>query len=191
MSDKENWKREFQYLLDRKMLSRDELAYLFGQIKSIIDGEIQKALSLLKQPPCVACGGLEQIPNPDNEDGAKEAIPCPACKGIQPDCSPSAEFVKTLKETLFEACDLLVAKDKTITELEGQLELVEKQCQKNGKSAGDKTLEIDTLHKTITAQADQIKGLEDGLISIRKSTEIMEARRFADQSLKGRCANVG
>ena len=36
MSD---WRTEFQYLLDRKMLSRDELAYLFGQIKSIIDAE--------------------------------------------------------------------------------------------------------------------------------------------------------
>lgn len=29
------WRSEFQYLLDRKILSRDELAYLFGQIKSV------------------------------------------------------------------------------------------------------------------------------------------------------------
>ena len=33
------WQKEFQYLLDRKILSRDELAYLFGQIKSIIEQE--------------------------------------------------------------------------------------------------------------------------------------------------------
>ena len=33
------WRTEFQYLLDRKMLTRDELGYLFGQIKSIIDRE--------------------------------------------------------------------------------------------------------------------------------------------------------
>lgn len=31
------WQSEFQYLLNRKILSRDELTYLFGQIKSIID----------------------------------------------------------------------------------------------------------------------------------------------------------
>ena len=35
----DDWRKEFQYLLDRKILSRDELAYLFGQIKSIIDNE--------------------------------------------------------------------------------------------------------------------------------------------------------
>lgn len=34
------WRKEFQYLLDRKILSGDELAYLFGQIKSIINREI-------------------------------------------------------------------------------------------------------------------------------------------------------
>ena len=33
------WQKEFQYLLDRKILSRDELAYLFGQIKSIVEKE--------------------------------------------------------------------------------------------------------------------------------------------------------
>ena len=41
------WKNEFQYLLDRKMLSCDELAYLFGQIKSIVDretGRLKEAL---------------------------------------------------------------------------------------------------------------------------------------------------
>jgi hypothetical protein len=30
------WRNEFQYLLDGKILSRDELAYLFGQIQSIV-----------------------------------------------------------------------------------------------------------------------------------------------------------
>jgi len=33
--DNGEWRKEFQYLLDRKILSRDELAYLFGQIKSL------------------------------------------------------------------------------------------------------------------------------------------------------------
>ncbi len=33
------WKNEFQYLLNRKILSRDEMAELFGQIKSVIDRE--------------------------------------------------------------------------------------------------------------------------------------------------------
>lgn len=40
-----DWRIEFQYLLDRKILSRDELAYLFGQIKSIVDNEIRRALA--------------------------------------------------------------------------------------------------------------------------------------------------
>lgn len=35
-----DWRKEFQYLLDRKILSSDELAYLFGQIKSIIDSKV-------------------------------------------------------------------------------------------------------------------------------------------------------
>lgn len=38
------WRSEFQYLLNRKILSRDELAYLFGQIKSIIEQEKNQAL---------------------------------------------------------------------------------------------------------------------------------------------------
>ena len=32
----DDWRKEFQYLLDRKILSREELAYLFGQIDSIV-----------------------------------------------------------------------------------------------------------------------------------------------------------
>ena len=35
----------------------------------------------------------------------------------------------------------------------------------------------------IEKQAKRIEELEAGLISIRKSTEIMEARRFAEQAL--------
>ncbi len=35
-----DWRMEFQYLLDGKILSKDELAYLFGQIKSIINREL-------------------------------------------------------------------------------------------------------------------------------------------------------
>lgn len=42
------WKQEFQYLLDRKILSRDELAYLFGQIKSIIEQELSQVQRLRK-----------------------------------------------------------------------------------------------------------------------------------------------
>ncbi len=40
MDRMEDWRTEFQYLLNRKMLSRDELAYLFGQIKSIVERSI-------------------------------------------------------------------------------------------------------------------------------------------------------
>lgn len=40
------WQKEFQYLLDRKILSRDELAYLFGQIKSIVEQELATLKSL-------------------------------------------------------------------------------------------------------------------------------------------------
>ena len=38
----DDWRKEFQYLLDRKILSRDELAYLFGQIKSIVGRETKQ-----------------------------------------------------------------------------------------------------------------------------------------------------
>ena len=39
------WRQEFQYLLDMKILSRDELGYLFGQIKSIVDGDTKQLKS--------------------------------------------------------------------------------------------------------------------------------------------------
>jgi len=42
--------------------------------------------------------------------------------------------------------------------------------------------EMSRIHKD---KIKRIKELEDCLISIRKSTEIMEARRFAEQALKG------
>ena len=38
ISDK--WKREFQYLLNGKILSRDEMAYLLGLVNSIINRKI-------------------------------------------------------------------------------------------------------------------------------------------------------
>lgn len=38
----DDWRKEFQYLLDRKILSRDELAYLFGQIDSIVERRIRE-----------------------------------------------------------------------------------------------------------------------------------------------------
>ena len=41
------WKREFQYLLDRKILTRDELGYLFGQINSIIESKKKQLQSQL------------------------------------------------------------------------------------------------------------------------------------------------
>jgi len=41
-SDVTDWRNEFQYLLDGKILTRDELGYLFGQIKSIVDRENQQ-----------------------------------------------------------------------------------------------------------------------------------------------------
>ena len=44
------WRNEFQYLLDRKILSRDELAYLFGQIKLLRDQARHDCL--------LACSGI-------------------------------------------------------------------------------------------------------------------------------------
>lgn len=59
----DDWRKEFQYLLDRKILSRDELGYLFGQIKSIIDIElnnhITKLKALLKIAKCPDCDGVQ------------------------------------------------------------------------------------------------------------------------------------
>ena len=46
---KRGWRTEFQYLLDRKILTRDELAYLFGQIKSIVDFETEAFRKALKE----------------------------------------------------------------------------------------------------------------------------------------------
>jgi hypothetical protein len=46
------WQKEFQYLLDRKILSRDEFAYLFGQIRGIIGQEtnfLKKEIYSLQQ----------------------------------------------------------------------------------------------------------------------------------------------
>ena len=45
MNSMNNWQSEFQYLMHRKILSRDELSELLGQIKSVIDRETY----LLKQ----------------------------------------------------------------------------------------------------------------------------------------------
>lgn len=40
-----DWRTDFQYLLNRKMLSKNELDYLCGQIKSIIDRESKNKLA--------------------------------------------------------------------------------------------------------------------------------------------------
>lgn len=45
----DDWRKEFQYLLDRKILSRDELAYLFGQIDSIVVRKTKELEAKLKQ----------------------------------------------------------------------------------------------------------------------------------------------
>ena len=34
-----DWQSEFRYLLNRKILSKDEMVELFSQIKSVIDRE--------------------------------------------------------------------------------------------------------------------------------------------------------
>lgn len=50
----DDWQKEFQYLLDKKILSRDEMAYLFGQINSIVERkteqikELEEANKILK-----------------------------------------------------------------------------------------------------------------------------------------------
>ncbi len=56
----ENWRKEFQYLLDRKILSADELAYLFGQIRSIIIAvQLAEAEGTSKgRPLCPDCRDL-------------------------------------------------------------------------------------------------------------------------------------
>lgn len=43
----------------------------------------------------------------------------------------------------------------------------------------------DILGERCRVQQERIKELENGLVLIRKSTEIMEARRIAKQALKG------
>ena len=45
---------------------------------------------------------------------------------------------------------------------------------------------IGSLEREKTQLLERIVALKNGLISIRKSTEIMEARRFAEQVLKGK-----
>lgn len=46
---KSNWKSEFQYLLNRKILTRDELGYLFGQIQAICDRETKPLHTQIEQ----------------------------------------------------------------------------------------------------------------------------------------------
>lgn len=41
MSEKMWWQSEFQYLFDGKILTKDEMACLFGQIKSVIEREVK------------------------------------------------------------------------------------------------------------------------------------------------------
>ena len=64
------WKKEFQYLLDRKILTRDELGYLFGQIKSINDSkklDLQSQLTAAEKENA----DLEQQINMCIESGAE------------------------------------------------------------------------------------------------------------------------
>jgi len=73
------WQSEFRYLLNRKILSRDELAELYGQIKSVIDREIytlaiglEKELERVNRQRIIEQGALPDglgdtltnIPNP-------------------------------------------------------------------------------------------------------------------------------
>lgn len=78
-----DWRAEFQYLLDRKMLSRDELAYLFGQIKSIVERENIQLQDIIDRL----------------EAKEKEYERCKA------DCSPAELMleIKRLKEALQQA----------------------------------------------------------------------------------------
>jgi hypothetical protein len=55
------WKCEFQYLLDRKILSRDEMAYLFGQIRTIVEQEKQDMLSTIRLYQTKKRAGLEEV----------------------------------------------------------------------------------------------------------------------------------
>jgi hypothetical protein len=43
------WRSEFQYLLNNKILSRDEIAELFGQIKSILNNQFSQIKQIIEE----------------------------------------------------------------------------------------------------------------------------------------------
>ena len=52
-----SWKDEFNYLLNRKILSRDELGYLLSQIESIIKRETEE----INRQRNIEQGGWEEV----------------------------------------------------------------------------------------------------------------------------------
>lgn len=47
-----DWQSEFRYLLNRKILSKDEMAELFSQIKSVIDRETYELKQQIEKYRC-------------------------------------------------------------------------------------------------------------------------------------------
>ena len=90
----EDWRKEFQYLLDRKILSRDELGFLFGQIKSIVDSRTQHLQAELKAKDRLiqhaidfygvigVCTIIANVSSVDAERWQKEAPDTPYAKWI-------------------------------------------------------------------------------------------------------------
>ncbi len=88
-----------------------------------------------------------------------------------------------MSERVIRALEKEVDKlNERITRLETQLIEVER-ARNIEQGAWEEVKEYQDENKRLK---ERIKELKDGLILIRKSTEIMEARRFAEQALEGK-----
>jgi len=120
------WKREFQYLLDRKILSRDELGYLFGQIKSVVERSmgsyiynlVAKLTNNKYGPTDPPCGGFSE---PAWADALQEYI-----DQLQAENERLKELLKLAYRNWLEDPDVAWA------------ELGEKLCDGLCESMGDK-----------------------------------------------------
>ncbi len=127
----EDWRGEFQYLLDRKILSRDELAYLFGQIKSIVDNTLALCkIAHLKKMEAVK----QKIMNIDNSylhpGKRKELVEALELINLK-----SLPTVEEIEEAVQNALEKSITEDKTVYneeqlfELLGRTKLVENITQ--------------------------------------------------------------
>ena len=72
----------------------------------------------------------------------------------------------------------------TISKLESEKAATHQNVDKLWKQIIALQKEVKVKAETIRKQAKQIERLVEGLYSVRRSTEIMEARRFAEEALK-------